>query len=487
MKRRVLAVLVGLAVAAFLVPLRAGQRGVDETRWRVRIVVSNVDVVKASLETSGYDVLETNSADSTLELVVTAAEFRALERSGFSVVPIEQSHPFELGLRSKETAAGSSAAMAPGGTAAAVPSNYRNLEGLIDDMEAIAAAYPAIAKFVDITATYGTPQTFERPAHVRAEDLRQRRPRRGRAGDADRRHPPRAGDQHARHRARGRRKLTGGYGGDDPRITDAVNSHEIWIAPVWNPDGYNYVFTTNNMWRKNRRVLTGGVGVDQNRNYAQAWSTSCAGSTSPASDTYKGPSPASEPETQTMMTWSQRERFAKVIDYHSCGREVLFAYRCLSHPFTSWMQQEAAALSQASGYGGLTREPSAEGEHYEWQFAQMGAYAFLIETGTEFQPPYQSALDEAALVWPGILAVLERPISVSGKVKDLETGAPLAARIELLNVPFSQGETNFSGGARGGYHMFLPPGTYDIRFSLAGYTPVVVNDVTVPPAVSPPT
>ena len=38
----------------------------------------------------------------------------------------------------------------------------------------------------------------------------------------------------------------------------------------------------------------------------QAWSTSCAGSTSPASDTYKGPSPASEPETQTMMTWSRR-------------------------------------------------------------------------------------------------------------------------------------------------------------------------------------
>ena len=93
------------------------------------------------------------------------------------------------------------------------------------------------------------------------------------------------------------------------------------------------------------------------------------------------------------------------------------------------MQQEAEALSEESGYGGLTREPSAEGEHYEWQFAQMGAYAFLIETGTEFQPPYQSALDEAALVWPGILAVLERPISVSGKVKDVETGAPLAARV----------------------------------------------------------
>ena len=179
-----------------------------------------------------------------------------------------------------------------------------------------------------------------------------------------------------------------------------------------------------------------------------------------------------------MMAWSQAERFAKVIDYHSSGREVLFAYRCLSHPFSSWMEQEATALSEASGYGGLTREPSAEGEHYEWQFAQMGAYAFLIETGTEFQPPYQSALAEAALVWPGILKVLERPISVSGHVTDLATGAPLSAKIEILNVAFTQGETNSSGGPRGTYHMFVPPGTYDVRFSAPGYSPVV-SRVTV--------
>ena len=126
-----------------------------------------------------------------------------------------------------------------------------------------------------------------------------------------------------------------------------------------------------------------------------------------------------------MMTWSESERFAKVIDYHSYGREVLYAYRCLSHPFTGWMQQEAATLSQASGYGGHTRLPSAEGEHPQWQFAKLGAYAFLIETHTEFQPSYDSALAEAAMVWPGILSVLERPISVSGHVTDATTGAPL--------------------------------------------------------------
>jgi Carboxypeptidase regulatory-like domain len=101
----------------------------------------------------------------------------------------------------------------------------------------------------------------------------------------------------------------------------------------------------------------------------------------------------------------------------------------------------------------------------------MGAFAFLIETHTEFQPSYDSALSEATLVWPGILSVLERPISITGRVTDAATGAPVAAKVDLLNVTFSNGESNGSGGPHGRYHIFLPAGTYDIRFSAAGYVP----------------
>jgi hypothetical protein len=137
------------------------------------------------------------------------------------------------------------------------------------------------------------------------------------------------------------------------------------------------------------------------------------------------------------------------------------------------MWQEATALSVVSGYGGHTRRPSAEGEHQQWQFAKLGSYAFLIETHTEFQPPYASGLAEAEMVWPGILSVLERPITLSGHVTDATTGAPLAVTVELLNVAFTNGETNSSGGQFGTYHMFMPAGTYDVRFSRDGYGPVV--------------
>ena len=110
----------------------------------------------------------------------------------------------------------------------------------------------------------------------------------------------------------------------------------------------------------------------------------------------------------------------------------------------------------------------------------MGAFAFLIETHTQFQPSYTSAVSEATLVWPGILSVLERPIPISGHVTDARTGAPLTAAVELLNVTLSNGEGQTSGGAYGAYHLFLPPGTYDVRFSATGYVPSV-NQLTVTP------
>jgi hypothetical protein len=445
----------------------AGLRA-DGPSFHVRIATSDVAALSTTLEAAGYDILGENPEASALELAVTRKEWDALVARGHDVVGVTPGRP----LADVVTGVGSSVT-----GAAVVPATYADLDGVLTRMEEIAAAYPGIVRLVDITATYGTPPTAE-GRHLFALKVSDNA-----AVDEDEPAMLIVSAHHAREITTpvitlgAAERLTAGYG-VDPRITTAVNGHEIWVAPVWNPDGYNHVFTTDNLWRKNRRVFANGVGVDQNRNYAQGWATSCAGSTSAGSETYKGPAAASEAETQTMMTWSLRERFAKVIDYHSYGREVLYAYRCLGHPFTSWMQQEAAALSVTSGYGGLTRLPSAEGEHQEWQFARMGAYAFLIETHTEFQPTYDSAVSEAAMVWPGILSVLERPISVSGHVTDVRTGNPVAATIELLNVTFPNGETNASGGSYGAYHMFLPPGTYDVRFSAAGYLPAV-NRVTV--------
>jgi hypothetical protein len=469
MVSRTLSVFAALAASALVASGHAGAQLDDEAHARVRVAGSDLTALQTQLTEAGFDVIGAAPDESAIDLAVSGPERRALADRGYRVTFVDRGRPLQDALAPEEpsTAPPSDAMLA---SADVVPASYRTLDGIVARMQEIAAAYPAIAQVVDITAAYGTPATAE-GRHLFALKISDNV-----ATDEDEPSMLIVSAHHAREISTpvitlgAAERLTSGYT-TDARIAAAVNGNEIWIAPVWNPDGYNHVFTTDNLWRKNRRVFANGVGVDQNRNYPQGWNGPCPGSTSVGSETYKGPSAASEAETQTLMTWSMRERFAKVIDYHSYGREVLYGYLCLNHPFTNWMQQEAAALSRASGYNGTTRLPSADGEHPQWQFARMGAYAFLIETHTQFQPSYTSALSEAALVWPGVMSVLERPISVSGHVTDESTGAPIAATIELPNVVFSNGEGNASGGSFGAYHMFLPPGTYDVRFTAPGYSP----------------
>jgi murein tripeptide amidase MpaA len=91
-------------------------------------------------------------------------------------------------------------------------------------------------------------------------------------------------------------------------ITPLVDNNELWFVCVNNPDGYEFTFTAGNrLWRKNLRdndnngVIKPGDGVDPNRNFPSNWGLDDEGSSpNPASETYRGPSPASEPETKAM-------------------------------------------------------------------------------------------------------------------------------------------------------------------------------------------
>jgi murein tripeptide amidase MpaA len=54
----------------------------------------------------------------------------------------------------------------------------------------------------------------------------------------------------------------------DPDVQAVAKDYEWHIVPVSNPDGYEYTWTTDRNWRKNRRrqnVLC--TGVDLNRNW----------------------------------------------------------------------------------------------------------------------------------------------------------------------------------------------------------------------------
>ncbi|MET9102964.1 M14 family metallopeptidase [Streptomyces antibioticus] len=119
----------------------------------------------------------------------------------------------------------------------------------------------------------------------------------------------------------------------DRRIKKIVDSTELWFVLSANPDGYDHTFasTANRLWRKNLRdvngdgVISTGDGVDLNRNFAYKWGYDDEGSSpNPTSQTYRGASPGSEPETKALDALEKRIGFTYGINYHSAAELLLY-------------------------------------------------------------------------------------------------------------------------------------------------------------------
>jgi hypothetical protein len=118
---------------------------------------------------------------------------------------------------------------------------------------------------------------------------------------------------------------------NDKAVKNLLKSTELWFVPVANPDGYQYTFDHERLWRKNLRdnngdgQITGVDGVDPNRNFNEHWNYDNEGSSAlTSSETYRGPAPASEPETRAMQGLLDRIKPKLQSNFHSFGPEILF-------------------------------------------------------------------------------------------------------------------------------------------------------------------
>jgi hypothetical protein len=117
----------------------------------------------------------------------------------------------------------------------------------------------------------------------------------------------------------------------DWEIRRLLGRTELWFVISANPDGYQYTFDTERLWRKTLRdnngdgQITVGDGVDPNRNFAEHWGYDNEGSSpDPADETYRGPSAASEPETQAVQGLIDRIRPKFQSNLHSFGEWLLY-------------------------------------------------------------------------------------------------------------------------------------------------------------------
>lgn len=241
---------------------------------------------------------------------------------------------------------------------------------------------------------------------------------------------------------------------------------EIIVVPVVNPDGYEYSWTTSRLWRKNRRP--GGTfnpGVDLNRNWSEGWGDNNGSSAAPGSETYRGPSPFSEPETQRVRDFVLATPSVRAhIDVHSYAQVVLGVWGYTTSPATraptmlpmGWrLADMLSSLGAQHHFGtGGSFIGVASGIMPDWMFGQRGVFSWTIElrdTGEfGFLLPADQIIPTSEELLAGVLALAQwvaDPVDFrfpSGVPAYATPGVPTTVRIDAGSL----GATPVSTGAK---------------------------------------
>lgn len=120
------------------------------------------------------------------------------------------------------------------------------------------------------------------------------------------------------------------YTKDD--VSTIVGALNILLLPLVNPDGADWQEQTVKLWRRNRALNWDAPcrpeydcrGVDINRNFNFLWHCGLNASADAWSSKYKGPAPASEPETRNVVWLLDQEELeiGFLLDLHALDRPV---------------------------------------------------------------------------------------------------------------------------------------------------------------------
>ncbi|XP_045351604.1 carboxypeptidase A2 isoform X1 [Leopardus geoffroyi] len=218
-------------------------------------------------------------------------------------------------------------------------------------------------------------------------------------------------------------KIASGYG-NDVSITSILDTMDIFLLPVTNPDGYVFSQTKNRMWRKNRSRIPGSpcVGVDLNRNWDAGFGGPGA-SQNPCSDSYRGPQATCEVEVKSIVNFIQSHgRIKAFITLHSYSQLLMFpyGYTCTKPDNFDELNEVAqkAARSLTSLHGTKYKVGSicsviyqASGGSIDWSYDYGIKYSFAFElrdTGRYgFLLPANQILPTAEETWLGLKTIME--------------------------------------------------------------------------------
>jgi murein tripeptide amidase MpaA len=274
--------------------------------------------------------------------------------------------------------------------------------------------------------------------------------------------------------------LLAGYG-NDSLITRLVDSCEIWINPLANPDG---------TYHGGNNTVSGAVrynanDVDMNRNFP---------------DPEDGPHPDGEswqPEVVAMMNFATAHRFVISANFHGGAEVVNYPWDTWSrlHTDNTWMVNTSRAFADTvhhyavSGY--LTDLNNGITNGYAWYTISGGRQDYMtywhgdrevtIEISSTKLLPGSQLPAHWTYLRTSLLNYLENALhGIRGVITDAVTGQPVPA---VIRIPGHDSDLDssrvFNDPDVGDYHRMIAAGTYDVEVSSPAYYTKTIHNVVV--------